>query len=211
MKQHVNQILYKYWNEVRGDRIAPKRFDIEPSQIAKVLPFTFILERIDVDVMRFRLAGTRLCELFGRELRNENFLDVWTQEDRLTMQRQLSVMSRHGAVGTFELQVAAADQSKQPFEMILLPLVHTRNTIDRFLGAISPTEQAKAAQEPVKIERLAATDLIWPEGRPHTLIDNVERQTPFLPHLRNARIVKSDRRQFKVYDGGRSKPASEDY
>ena len=30
-------------------------------------------------------------------------------------------------------------------------------------------------------------------------------QSPFQAHIRNARIVRSERRQFRVYDGGLSK------
>lgn len=209
MQQNVTQVLYTYWNELRGDRLAPRRFDIEPSQIAKVLPHTFILERIDPDTLRFRLAGTRLCEQFGRELRSENFLEIWSAEDRLTMQRQLAVMARHGAVGAFDVQVTGADKTKHLFEMIVLPLIHSGNTIDRFLGAISPSDTVRAAAEPLAFDRLLDNDLLWPDGRPHAMIDNVDRQVPFLPHLRNARVVKLERRQFRVYDGGLAKPSED--
>ena len=76
------QTLYGYWNEVRAGRLAPQRLEIEPSSIAGILSETFMLERIDAAAYQFRLAGTRLCELFGSELRGKNFLDGWSDEDR---------------------------------------------------------------------------------------------------------------------------------
>ena len=65
MREAISQTLYGYWNDIRAGRLAPKRFEIEPSQIAGMLPDTFILERIDNETSRFRLAGTRICEAFG--------------------------------------------------------------------------------------------------------------------------------------------------
>jgi hypothetical protein len=37
-----------------------------------------------------------------------------------------------------------------------------------------------------------------------------QRQAPFKPHIRKSRIVRSDRRQFRVYDGGLNDPAEAD-
>ncbi|MEQ1673140.1 MAG: PAS domain-containing protein, partial [Hyphomicrobium sp.] len=42
MREAITQKLYTYWNDIRAGRLAPKRFEIEPSQIASMLPDTFI-------------------------------------------------------------------------------------------------------------------------------------------------------------------------
>ena len=87
MKQKTSQILFAYWNEVRGSRVAPRRFEIEPSRISEILPETFILERLDRETYRFRLAGTRICEEFGQELRGTNFLDGWLDDGCIVLLR----------------------------------------------------------------------------------------------------------------------------
>jgi hypothetical protein len=33
------RILYEYWDGVRGDRLMPRRADIEPAKIPKLLPY----------------------------------------------------------------------------------------------------------------------------------------------------------------------------
>ncbi|CAN0539766.1 unnamed protein product, partial [Scytosiphon promiscuus] len=38
MYQQNNQALLTYWNEVRGNRTAPKRVEITPSAIGPILP-----------------------------------------------------------------------------------------------------------------------------------------------------------------------------
>ena len=92
MKQRSLQILYKYWNGVRAGRIAPRRLEIEPARIAGILAETFMLERITAAEFQFRLAGSRLCELFGSELRGTDFLDGWNAADRDLLERQLAAV-----------------------------------------------------------------------------------------------------------------------
>lgn len=204
MKEAISQQLYAYWNSMRGDRLAPKRFEIEPSQIAKILPDTFILERMDQETSRFRLAGTRICEAFATEFRGVNIFDLFTLEDKTTLQRQFSVIARQGAVGVFEIEGETESGHKARFEILVTPLMHTREVVDRYLGSICPINApAWLGCEPIVKRRLLTHDLHWPDGRPHTMTDALaSRQTPFLPHVRNARLVRVDRRQFRVYDGG---------
>ena len=65
MRHRTTQIIYSYWNEARQGRLAPRRFDIEPARIAGVLAETTILEQVDNETYRFRLAGTRITEQFA--------------------------------------------------------------------------------------------------------------------------------------------------
>jgi hypothetical protein len=203
MREPINQALYGYWNEIRAGRLAPKRFEIEPSQIAGMLPDTFILERIDNETSRFRLAGTRICEAFGVEFRGNNFFDLFGPEDRVTLQRQFSVIARQGAVGVFTLNCETQSGNAIELEMLLLPLMHMCETVDRILGTFAIVKrQAWIGHEPLVKTRITEHKLIWPDGRPHAMIDNAHRQTPFLPQMGESRIVRGGRRQFRVYDGG---------
>lgn len=205
MRQTVSNALYAYWNEVRKDRLAPRRFEIDPARIAALLPDTFIIERIDGETSRFRLAGTRICDVFGVEFRGVNVFDLFSDEDRTTLQRQISVIALHGAVGRFVIAANTATTLTAKFEMSLMPLVHTREIVDRFLGSIAALENLPwLGTVPLTTLRILSHDLVWPDGRPHAMIDNMHRQPPFVAHLGEGRIVRSDRRQFRVYDGGLS-------
>lgn len=61
--------LYDYWLEKAAGRAMPSRHDIHPAQIPRILPG---ISLIDVDVefgrSRVRLAGTRLREIYDREI-----------------------------------------------------------------------------------------------------------------------------------------------
>ncbi|MCB1519780.1 MAG: PAS domain-containing protein [Hyphomicrobiaceae bacterium] len=211
MKSKTSQLLFTYWNEVRNGRLAPRRFEIEPSRITPILPETFILERLDADTYRFRLAGTRICEDFGTELRGTNFLDGWSQDDHITLNRHLRAIAQQGGVGVVTFEAAAISGECATFECILLPLVHTRDTVDRFLGALSRVGSVEHQQAAGRFRRhLVGTEVIWPDGKPHSVVVSQHRQVPFLPHVRNARIVRVDRRQFRVYEGGLGKSTGDD-
>jgi len=205
MKEAVSRSLYSYWNNLRRDRIAPKRFEIEPSAIATYLPDTFILERFDHATLRFRLAGTRISEAFGIEFRGLNLLDLFDAADVQILQRQIALITSQGAVGVFRVAADSVAGLSAEFEIVLLPLTHTREVVDRFLGSVAVVDRPSwLGTVALRRRKLIGHDIFWPDGRPRGLIDDRERQTPFLPMVREARIVRSDRRQFRVYEGGRS-------
>lgn len=211
MQQRTSQILYSYWNDVRGKRIAPKRFEIEPARIAAILPETFILERIGSQNYRFRLAGTRICEQFCRELRGTNFLDLWAGDDITSVADQLSLLGQHGGAGLLQFTAETHLGSRVQFEAILLPLLHTQQTITRYLGAISTTDQPGwLGAERLVRQRLISLDIIWPD-EPVRAIAPSPPPEPFKVGEHTAsRVVSINRRHFRVYEGGRSKISRKD-
>lgn len=203
MKQRTSQILFAYWNDVRGGRLAPRRFEIEPSRIGAILAETFILECSAPEIITYRLAGTRICECFGTEFRGRNFLDGWSDADRATLERHIASMCSHGSTAVFDIVAETASGRAVAFELVLLPLLHTGEQADRFLGAISAVAPPEwLGSEPLVTRRITHDELVWPDGRPHALLEKIHRQAPFIPQPRGSRIVRADRRQFRVYDGG---------
>src|SRR6267154_2402123 len=93
MKQASSRELFGYWAARRGARPAPERGEIEPSAIRRALGDVFILEFERSDGHPFRLAGTRVCALFGRELKNEPFLNIWDARSRVSLANLLDVIA----------------------------------------------------------------------------------------------------------------------
>lgn len=204
MKHRTSQILYAYWNEVRAGRLAPQRFDVEPGRIASILPETFILECVDSHTFRFRLAGTKLCEQLGFELRGSNFLDRWTDDDLTTIERHLSELVRQGGCVELTVDFQTVRGTPARFEILMLPLLHTRQTVARIVGCASVVQPAPSwlGQESPVSRKLVSHNLIWPDGRPYSVARAWARQSPFAPELNGARIVHSARRTFRILDGG---------
>jgi hypothetical protein len=206
MKNQTSRTLFKYWNQIRGTRKAPRRLEIEPTRLAGILPEAFILERLDSDTFRFRLAGTRVCEQFGLEFRGRNFLETWDEDDRLTLKRRLATIAEQAAVGLFEFEAYGPMGEAVHFEVLMVPLIQN-DAIDRFLGTMSTTDKPDwLGMERLEGRQLLRHELIWPDGAQPKV--SVFRPV-LLPPIRDARLVHVDRRHFRVYEGGLSRQAPE--
>lgn len=210
MKNKTSQTLFAYWNEIRGPRVAPNRFEIEPARISSILAETFILERDQNAAFHFRLAGTRICEVFGREFRGQNVLTMWSPEDSGTLERVLKDIAFEGAVGVVSIEGTTQSGNSAPLEVLALPIVHAGNAITRILGSISATDTPPAwlGTTPIVQQNITCVNMIWPDGRPHAVLQRSRTQTPFSPLPEHKRIVSNNRRNFRVFDGGRTGPAS---
>lgn len=203
LQHKTSQALFAYWDKVRADRCTPRRFEIEPGKLAGILPSTFILERIDAETYRFRLAGTHVCELFGFELRGTNFLDGWSAADRISLTRHLAALVKQGAVEILHMEAAPVARGSTPFEVVLLPLRHSGEEIDRILGGFSALAAPHWLGElPLAAKRIIAHELTWPAGGPKVAEHTLNGMPPVMLPTRHARIVRSERRQFRVFEGG---------
>jgi hypothetical protein len=204
MQNTTSQILYKYWNEIRGTRMAPRRFEIEPARFAGILPETFVVECEPGEGHRFRLAGTRVTEKLGFELRGREFRDLFDGDETHDFKPFLDSIMEKGAVGVITVDMPTASKRSARFEIIVLPLIHTEDRITRLLGAISTcNHEPWLGSEPLLPGRVVEKGIIWPDGRPHAVAERMVQPSPFKQDFTLSRIVRSRRRLFRVYDGGR--------
>ena len=205
MKQKSPNTLYGYWNELRAGRVAPRRLEVEPSRIAGILSETFMLERVNASDYQYRLAGTRLCELFGAELRCSNFLAGWHDADQAVLAQKLALICEQGAVVTLAIETTGAPRQALEFEAILLPLIHTGNSINRIIGAMSLTSPMPigVSEQPLR-RRLRRHEVIWPDGRPRAVLERGST-APFQapPPAAPLPAQKGDRPHLRVLEGGR--------
>jgi hypothetical protein len=164
MQQPTSRQLYAYWDRVRNGRVAPRRFEIEPAKIAALLPETFIAEGVGLLGHRFRLAGTRICEQFGRELRGADLLSLWEGADRDAVD---SLLRADAAVGYGRFKAYTHTNRQANFEFVLLPLIHTGEAINRILGAITAIEPPFwLGAEPLLRQEIVELNTHWPDGVP---------------------------------------------
>jgi hypothetical protein len=191
MQQPTSRQLYAYWDRVRNGRVAPRRFEIEPAKIAKLLPETFIAESCGSLGYRFRLAGTKICEQFRRELRGADLLAFWEASDRDAIASLLGNVFSDGAVGHGRFRAHAINDRQADFELILLPLIHAGESINRILGAITAIDPPFwLGAEPLTRHEVVELNLHWPDGIPAFMA------------RRGAEIISLPRRRFRILTGG---------
>jgi len=190
MKHAASRELYAYWQERRGRRPAPERAEIEPGAIREVLSDAFILALDGAAHYPFRLAGTRLCALFGRELKGESFVGLWDRTSRRMASDLLSLLAKEW-VGTVA-GVTANNGKDEPvqLELLLLPLSVSRPSLARAIGVLAPL----TVPQWLGISPIGALTL---GSRRHV---GAEVEKRLLPSFMTPR----SRRGLVVYEGGRS-------
>jgi hypothetical protein len=136
IKHPLSRELYEYWNQRRGARAAPERGDIDPAAIKRILGDSFVLSVEPGEAPLFRVAGTRICSLFGRELRGEEFAGMWRDEHS----RQIRELEEEIGV----LAGAATEAGNGlpcSFEVLVLPLSHRGRSGRRMLGSLVAMER----------------------------------------------------------------------
>lgn len=206
MQHQSSNQLFNYWNSVRNGRLAPNRLEIEPSQISGILPEVFILECADAATYRFRLAGTRICTTLGHELRGFNLLDFWSSDEREAVRNLLHNVARDGAGAVIEVRGSNAQKEHVTFELLVLPLVHSSESVNRMLGSFSTfTQPYWLGTIEIRELDLVSYRLIWPDVHPRLPAD-----TPEPAMLANSATPTpiNTKPRLRVVEGGLSGRAS---
>jgi len=190
MKHAASRELYAYWEERRGRRAAPERAEIEPGAIRGALSDAFILSLDAARGHPVRLAGTRVCALFDRELRGEPFLRIWAADSRTIITGLLAILGdeRIGTVAGATGRNRAGDVLD--LELLLLPLDAPRPSFARAIGVLAPLE----------VPPWLGTSPLSPltlGSRRHV---GAALEKRLLPRF----LAPRGRRGLVVYDGGRS-------
>ena len=150
MRNQASREIFDYWITLCGDEPAPLRTDIDPMVLRRLLPHLFIVvdgaaaegmaEEGTMEGSRdavFRLAGTRICDLFGGELKGRSFRDLWSARESLPPLDICRNVIRYERPAVLEVQAQGIHETR-PYEMLLLPVRSGNGPSDRTLGALVP-------------------------------------------------------------------------
>lgn len=181
MKHDGTVAMFQYWNELRKMRPAPLRAEIDPSQITSVLADTMLIEPGDTGGI-FRLAGTRLCALYGRELKHGNLLDLWSDDDRQMMSGLLKAVFRQNDIVHVLFDGISVCGRATGFEMLLLPL-RGKNEGSRIIGTIVPLGTAFwIGSHPIRENRVESVSLIDPDAVQKKGMQDASTTPSIAPH-----------------------------
>ena len=210
MKQDGSIALFQYWNRLRDGRPAPKRTEIEPSDIKTLLADTFILEKDTRGEAIFRLAGTRLCAIYGRELKGFSFPSLWREKDQRLVARLVHGVFEAKAVVVVAFEGMSKNRRSNAFEMVILPLDGGVEN-PRCLGAMSSGQKPFwLGADPIVEAQVESVRVIDPDREPMFLNNRPAIDVPALspnelPPSGDRRRPGGSRRirHLVVLDGGR--------
>lgn len=166
MKNPSTRLVFDYWDTLRGERSAPERGEIEPGALRHALADTFVLENEPIGPV-FRLAGTRLCALFGNELRSRPFAALWPDvEAQGDMRRLVQTVMDETAGAVAGLAAETQSGASVHLELLLLPLRYRGRTHARVLGALSPALTPDwLGLDTLDSMRTISLRMIWPDAQ----------------------------------------------
>lgn len=160
MHTRTSTELFTYWDRIRGAEAGPLRSDIAPGEIRHALPDIFILEAAGGDPV-FRLAGTRVCSLFDRELRGLPFSALWPAGQREEPVSIAAGVMQYGVPALLNLSGVLQDGRNLRLEMLLLPVRSAGRTYDRLLGSLSPEMPAnEVCDKPLRSLRFERSRIV---------------------------------------------------
>ncbi len=149
MKNESIKDLHTYWSALCGRRSAPERVDIDPGSIRHLLSDVFLLDLDEKSGAIFRLAGTRICTLFGREVKDELFSNLFENRGRQEIERLISGVGKEEKPLVAGIVAHASNEQAVICELLFLPLRHRGQRSKRMLGMLSASEAMPLFMKPV--------------------------------------------------------------
>jgi hypothetical protein len=139
MKHPSNQQFFAYWNEKRGDGRAPDRGDFKPDAVRQLLGDIFVLACDEANRYPFRVAGTRLCALLGRDLKDQSFPALFGSESRREIEDIVSAVTDDLLPAVAGITATSAEGVAH-LELLLLPFNHRAHVPLSMTGLLAPFE-----------------------------------------------------------------------
>lgn len=167
MKHRSTAAIFGEWQRLAFSRDGafnpPARESVEPRRLGRHLSDLFFLEADEAGQLVFRLAGTRICTLFGRELKATRLLSLWPERDRPALAElarnvgglQVPALSRHEGISLSGKSLA--------FEMLLAPLA-ADGAATSLIGSIAVLDHVPwLGADPLVLGHLGAIEPLAPD------------------------------------------------
>lgn len=129
---------YAYWQAKCAGRAMPRRADIEPKDLIRLLPYLQITEILEGGKrIRYRLVGTAIVNAYGAELTGKYFDEVFTGERLKLIEENYRTMCRTKR----PILVGNRYHTRKDMELfcyrVVMPLSEDGETVNQVLTAMS--------------------------------------------------------------------------
>lgn len=145
MKHSASRTLFDLWDAARGIAAAPSRTELDVERLRPVLADSFVLTCEADGRANIRFAGTRLCALFGRDIKGADLRMLWNGEDRASFEDFLAAM-HEDALGV----VAGALSLQEPTEHLEILMLPLRQQVGMPMSAVGVITRRASSHGPVQ-------------------------------------------------------------
>jgi len=166
--------LFCHWEALRAERACPTREEFAPADVREIMADLVVLERDHIRKgFRYRLAGTRVCDLFKANLTATDALAGWDNFERDVIARHLLQTTVNLQPTLLRTRLTTDTRQQVAMEFIGLPMRRRGSERIEILGGCFPFRAAQNIGHGAIVAReLLAVRSVWTEyqeamtGRP---------------------------------------------
>ena len=140
MKHPASREFFAYWDGKRGDARAPDRSDFDPNAVRELLADTFVLSCDAKAAYPFRVAGTRVCALFGRDVKDRSFPALFAADARNEITEIVAAVADETLPAIAGLTATSPQGRTTHLELLLLPFNNRTHAPISLTGMLAPFE-----------------------------------------------------------------------
>lgn len=138
MKHPATSELYDYWNRQRAGAAAPERGMFDPAAIRHLIGDMFVIGCDEPQRFPLRVAGTRICAMVGRDVKGEDFLDLFARASRSRIEDFLSIATEESLATLAGITGFTERRSAVHLELLLLPFAASVLAPQSVTGSLVP-------------------------------------------------------------------------
>ena len=151
MKHPSSREFFAYWDEKRAGARAPDRSEIEPAAVRELLGDIFVLSYDAASGYPFRVAGTRVCALLGRDLKDRSFSALFAPEGRREIEEIVAVVAEEMLAAVAGITATSQDGATAHLELLLLPFSPRAHAPISLTGLLAPFESEHSQLKDFKL------------------------------------------------------------
>ena len=140
MKHPSSRQFFAYWDAKRGHARAPDRSEIEPSAVRELLGDIFVLGYESEAGFPFRVAGTRVCALLGRDAKDSSFSALFAEQSRREIEEVVTYVAEEMLAAVAGITATSEDGRTAHLELLLLPFNNRAHAPISLTGLLAPFE-----------------------------------------------------------------------
>jgi hypothetical protein len=140
MKHPSSRQFFAYWDAKRGHARAPDRSEIEPDAVRELLGDIFVLSYDNEAGFPFRVAGTRVSALLGRDVKDTSFSALFAEENRREIEDVVTYVAEEMLAAIAGITATSEDGTAAHLELLLLPFNHRAHAPISLTGLLAPFE-----------------------------------------------------------------------
>jgi hypothetical protein len=188
--------LFRYWETLRAEKAYPRREDVDFSALKAVMPDLVVIERDFLrKSFRYRLAGSRVCGLFGANMTTKDVFTDWDHFETDVIRRHLEIALTRFQPAVIRMRLTTDRGQQLAAELVVLPVQMQNSNRVQLIGGMFPFRPAAGLGHTAITKReLVSARVIWTEHQgdlpvQHELSLQTAGERPFP-------------RNFKLIEGG---------